>query len=227
MAEAVSTAGAHPKRRASARERLLAAANELFYAEGVQTVGIDRIIERADVAKGSLYNVFGSKEALVAAYLASRHNGTTGRLTAAIERVDDPRQKILAVFEAQAQLFEQPDFKGCAFIAASTEARPGGLVENAADRFRAWIRGMFTDLARSAGAADPVGLGRQLHLLYDGAGLAARMDHADPRIAQTTRDAAEALLDAALARSDQEASQAALHGATERGHRCLRIDPRC
>src|SRR6202166_2107173 len=74
----------------TARERLLAAANELFYAEGVQTVGVDRIIEHAGVAKASLYNLFGSKEALVAAYLASRHERTTSRLTEAIERVDDP-----------------------------------------------------------------------------------------------------------------------------------------
>ena len=206
MAAAVSTAPTQTKHRASARERLLAAANELFYAEGVQTVGIDRIIERAGVAKGSLYNVFGSKEELVAAYLASRHDGTTSRLTEAIERFDDPRQKILAVFDAQARLFEQPGFNGCAFIAASTEARPGGLVENAADRFRAWVRGMFTDLAEQAGAPDPVRLGRQLHLVYDGAGLAARMDHRDPRIAQTTRDAAQALLDAALTRSHSAGS---------------------
>jgi AcrR family transcriptional regulator len=189
--------------RASARDRLLAAANELFYAEGVQTVGIDRIIEHAGVAKGSLYNVFGSKESLVAAYLASRHDGTTGRLSKAIERSEDPRQKILAVFDAQAQLFERPDFNGCAFIAASTEARPGGLVEAAADRFRAWIRTMFTDLAEQAGAPDPVSLGRQLHLVYDGAGLTARMDRSDPGIAQTTRDAAQALLDASLSRSPQ------------------------
>jgi AcrR family transcriptional regulator len=196
-----ATAPTRTKRRASARERLLAAADELFYAEGVQTVGIDRIIERAGVAKGSLYNVFGSKEELVAAYLSTRHDGTTARLTKAIDRFDDPRQKILAVFDAQARLFEQRDFNGCAFIAASTEARPGGLVENAADRFRAWIRAMFTDLAEQAGAPDPVSLGCQLHLLYDGAGLAARMDHGDPGIAQPTRDAAEALLDAALPRS--------------------------
>jgi AcrR family transcriptional regulator len=201
-----SAGPARGEHRPSARERLLAAANELFYAEGVQTVGIDRIIERAGVARGSLYNVFGSKEELVAAYLASRHDGTTGRLTKAMERFDDPRQKILAVFDAQAHLFMQPDFNGCAFIAASTEARPGGLVENAADTFRAWIRGMFTDLAEQAGAPDPISLGRQLHLLYDGAGLAARMDHKDPGIAQPTRDAAEALLDAALMRSHRVGS---------------------
>jgi AcrR family transcriptional regulator len=195
----VSTAPAHSEHRTSARERLLAAANELFYSEGVQTVGIDRVIERAGVAKASLYNAFGSKEELVAAYLASRHDATATRLAEAIERFDDPRQKILAVFDAQAQQFEQPDFNGCAFIAASTEAPPGGLVEQAADQFRAWVRGMFTDLAQQLGAPDPVGLGRQLHLVYDGAGLAARMDHRDPGIGPSARDAARALVNAALA----------------------------
>jgi AcrR family transcriptional regulator len=186
--------------RASARVRLLAAADELLYAEGIQTVGIDRILERAGVAKASLYNLFGSKEALVAAYLASRHDLTATRLAAAIARVEDPREKILAVFDAQAKQFEQADFNGCAFTAASTEAPRGGLVAHAADEFRASIRGMFTDLAEQAGAADPGTLGRQLHLLYDGAGLAARMDHRDPGIAPSVREAAESLLDVAVYR---------------------------
>jgi AcrR family transcriptional regulator len=193
-----TTAPAQSEHRASARERLLAAANELFYAEGVQTVGIDRIIERAGVAKASLYNLFGSKEELVAAYLASRHDRTTSRLTEAIDCVEDPRQKILAVFDCQAEQYQRPDFNGCAFIAASTEAPDGGLVEQAADQFRAWMRAMFTDLAQRAGAPVPVSLGRQLHLLYDGAGLAGRMDHHDPEIARATRDAVETLLGAAL-----------------------------
>jgi AcrR family transcriptional regulator len=193
-----STAPARTEHRASARERLLTAADELFYAEGVQTVGIDRIIERAGVAKASLYNLFGSKEELVAAYLASRRDRTTSRLTQALERFEDPRQKILAVFGTQAEQFEEPDFHGCAFIAASAEAPPGGLVEKAAEEFRAWIRAMFTDLAEQAGAPDPDALGRQLHLIYDGAGLAARMDQGDPATAPAARDAAQALLDAAL-----------------------------
>ena len=163
---------------ASARERLLEAADELFYTEGVQTVGIDRIIERAGVAKASLYNVFGSKEGLVAAYLASRHDRTTGRLTGVIERVDDPRQKILAVFDSQADS-TSTDFNGCAFIAASTEAPQGGLVEQAADQFRGWILAMFTDLAEQAGVLDRFAPGHQLYLIYDGAGVAGRMDHHD------------------------------------------------
>jgi AcrR family transcriptional regulator len=194
----VSTAPARIEQPTSARERLLAATDELFYAEGVQTVGINRVIERAGVAKASLYNLFGSKEKLVAAYLASRHDKTTTGLTEAIEGVDDPRQKILAVFDTQAQQYLQPDFKGCAFIAASAEAPADGLVEHACDRFRAWVRALFTDLAEQAGAPDPARLGRQLHLIYDGAGLAGRMDHHDPAIAPSAREAVEALLDAAL-----------------------------
>jgi AcrR family transcriptional regulator len=203
----VSTAPAPTEHRSSARERLLAAANELFYAEGVQSVGINRIIERSGVAKASLYNLFGSKEELVAAYLASRHDRTTSRLTEAIESVDDPPQKILAVFDAQAQQYQQSDFNGCAFIAASTESPSGGLVEHAADHFRAWIRAMFTDLAEQAGAPDPASLGRQLHFIYDGAGLAGRMDHHDPSIAPAAGDAVRALLDAALTRPGRVASR--------------------
>ncbi len=198
----MSTAPARTEHRPSARDRLLDAANELFYAEGVQTVGIDRIIERAEVAKASLYNLFGSKEELVAAYLASRHDFTTGRIVKAIESVDDPRQKILAVFDSQAKQYQQRDFHGCAFIAASTEAPPGGLVEQAADEFRAWMRNMFIELASQAGAPDPVSLGRQLHLVYDGAGLAGRMDHHDPAVAPATRDAVHSLLPAAIPGAD-------------------------
>jgi AcrR family transcriptional regulator len=184
--------------RSSARERLLAAADELFYAEGVQSVGIDRIIDHAGVAKASLYNLFGSKEELVAAYLASRHSDTIGRLNDAVAHAATPRQKILAVFEVQADLFRQADFHGCAFVAAAAEAPEGGLVDRAADDFRASLRQMFIDLARQAGARSPTTLGRQLHLIYDGAGLAARMDKGDRAIARSARAAAETLLDAAL-----------------------------
>src|SRR5277367_544007 len=90
----------------SPRERLLEAATELFYAEGVQSVGIDRVIERAGVAKASLYSTFGSKEELVRAYLDHRHEVILGRLRAAIDAAgDDPVERILAVFDSQAKLY--------------------------------------------------------------------------------------------------------------------------
>ncbi|MFJ4918384.1 TetR/AcrR family transcriptional regulator [Streptomyces sp. NPDC088725] len=181
----------------SARERLLAAANELFYAEGVRTVGIDRIIEHAGVAKASLYNTFGGKEQLIRAYLESRRATITGRITRAVERHHTPRERLLGVFDAQGELFTEPGFHGCAFANASAETRPGSLVEEAADGYRAWVRALFAELAEKAGAADPKALARQLHLLYDGAGLSARMDR-DPSSSVAARAAAAALVDGAI-----------------------------
>jgi AcrR family transcriptional regulator len=186
-----------PGRRPSARRRLIDAASELFYAEGVQSVGIDRVIETAGVAKATLYNTFGSKEALVRAYLEERHAETVGRLTAARAAAKAPREAIMAVFAAQAELFTQPDFRGCAFVAASSEAPRGGLVEQAADEYRAWIRALFRDLAVDAGASDPDMLAAQLQLIYDGAGLSARMDRRSD-ISDPARAAVNALLDAQL-----------------------------
>jgi AcrR family transcriptional regulator len=180
----------------SARERLLAAANELFYAEGVQTVGIDRVIEHAGVAKASLYNTFGSKENLVQAYLEGRHEATLERLRRSIARHSEPRRRLLAVFDAQAEIFAEPGFHGCAFTAASAEAPDGGLIQQAADQYRVDIRGLLTDLARDAGASDPAALGRQLQFLFDGGGLAAQMDR-DPAVAVAAKAAAALLLDAA------------------------------
>lgn len=181
----------------SVRERLLAAADELFYREGVQTVGIDRIVQKADVAKASLYNLFGSKEELVQAYLDARHAETRKQVERTLTRFRTPRDRLLGVFDAQGQQFTEPDFNGCAHMTASAEARHGSPVECATDRYRQWVRTLFTDLAREAGVADSDGLARQLHLLYDGAGVSARMDR-DPSAATTARAAAAALFDAAV-----------------------------
>ena len=138
--------------RGSARERLLAAANELFYNEGVHTVGIDRIIAQAGVAKASLYNTFGSKDELVRAYLQTRHASVTQRITQAVERYDTPRERLLAVFEGQGELFAQPDYRGCAFARASAESHPGDPAEQAAEAYRQWVRALLTDLAASSAA---------------------------------------------------------------------------
>ncbi len=183
--------------RLPARERLLAAANELFYNEGVHTVGIDRIIEQAGVAKASLYNTFGSKDELVRAYLETRHASVAERITRAVERYDTPRERLLAVFEGQGELFASGNYRGCAFARASAESHPGDLVEQATEAYRRWVRTLLTELAEQAGVPVPQELARQLHLLFDGGGLSARLDH-DPAAASAARAAATILLDAAL-----------------------------
>jgi AcrR family transcriptional regulator len=183
----------------SPRDRLLQAASELFYAEGVQSVGIDRVIERAGVAKASLYSTFGSKEGLVCAYLNARHEETLARLRSAVAATEDPIERLLAVFDAQARLFHTPDFHGCAFTAAATEAPSGGRIDAAVQSYRHDIHVLFNELAVAAGVPDPEVLASQLQLVYDGGGLAANLDK-NPEIATAARAAASALIATALAR---------------------------
>jgi hypothetical protein len=137
-----------------------------------------------------------ARKGLVRSYLESHHAVTRERVSQALTRFRTPRERLLGVFDALDELFTDPGFKGCAFEMASAEAPPGGAVERAAGAYREWVRTLFTTLAQDAGVADPDALARQLRLLYDGAGLSARMDH-DPSAATTARAAAAALLDAA------------------------------
>jgi AcrR family transcriptional regulator len=181
----------------SARERLLAAASELFYAEGVHTVGIDRVIERAGVAKASLYSTFGSKEELVSAYLEARSAARKERITAQIAKHTDPKKRLLAVFDLLGEISADRKFRGCAFVNASAEG-PGGpeRVRKPACEYRAWMRNLLVELAREYGAADPEQLGGKLVVLYDGAMIGASMD-GDPHRAAEAREIAEQLVDAA------------------------------
>ena len=181
--------------RRSARERLLAAADELFYEEGVHTVGIDRVIERAGVAKATLYSAFGSKDELIRAYLQARHAARQERITRKLARYDTPRERLLGIFDILGETIAEPGFHGCAFVNASAEARPGSAIEEVSDESRAWIRSLLAELGQEAGAADPQRLARQLALLYDGATVGARMDR-DPGAAATARAAAVTLVDA-------------------------------
>jgi AcrR family transcriptional regulator len=185
--------------RLTARERLLAAANELFYAEGVHTVGIDRVIERAGVAKATLYSTYGSKDELIRAYLVGRYELRRERTMRAVVSHDSPRERLLSVFDVLAESLAQPNYHGCAFVNASAEAAPGSPIIEAADDYRAWLRGLLTELAREAGAARPEQLAARLQLVYDGAAVSARMDHDAAAAAASGRAACTALIDAALA----------------------------
>jgi hypothetical protein len=88
-------------------------------------------------------------------------------------------------------------FRGCKFISAAAESGPGEAAEVVAEKYRAWLWSVFTDLARAAGTRDARQVGRQLFLLYDGAAVAARMDEDREAAARAMRSAAVALLDAA------------------------------
>jgi AcrR family transcriptional regulator len=170
-------------KRLSARERLLAAADELFYRDGVHSTGIDAVIEKAGVAKGSLYYIFGGKDELVAAYLRRRLDTWRDRVKAAQAGIDDPEEKILAVFDALADYVSLPEYRGCPFVNAAAEAPAGKAQELAIKEYRRWVRESFDGLAADTGVADPAALADALILLYDGA-------LATAEVASTARTAA-------------------------------------
>jgi AcrR family transcriptional regulator len=182
------------QRQRSAKQRLLQAADDLFYNEGIHTVGIDRVIAHAGVAKGSLYYSFTGKDELVHEYLTQRHRMWAERVIAGIEAHADSRARILAVFDVLADLFAQPDYRGCAFMNATGEAAPDSVEARAATTFRAWVHHLFLGLATDAQSARPKQLAETLVLLYDGAVATAQMDKA-PEAARTARRTAELVLD--------------------------------
>ena len=192
-----SSSQASSQDRRPARERLLAAADELFYEEGVNLVGIDRVIERAGVAKASLYDCFGSKEELIRSYLEQRHEARQVRLRDWLARYATPRDKILGIFDYVAESVARPDYRGCPFARASAEARPGSSVKTVCDESRAWNLALFADLARQAGATDAERTAQQLRLLYDGASVSAHVD-GSAAAAVAARALAEVVLNAAI-----------------------------
>jgi AcrR family transcriptional regulator len=182
------------QRRRTAKARILHAADELFYNEGIHAVGIDRVIAQAGVAKGSLYYSFTGKDDLICAYLAHRHSRWAERINAGVAAHTDPRDQILAVYDVLGALFAQPDYRGCAFVNATAEAAPDSVETRAATTYRAWVHQLFLDLATATGTADPHHLADTLVLLYDGAVATSQMDRT-PDAARTARRTAELILD--------------------------------
>src|ERR1700687_1057318 len=188
-------------KRPSARERLLAASDELFYRDGVHSTGIDAVIEKAGVAKSSLYYIFGGKDELVAAYLRGRHDAWRQRVEAAQAGIDDPDEKILAIFDAIADYVSLPEFRGCPFINASAEAPAGECQELAITEYRDWLRQSLRQLAADTGVAASGALADALIVLYDGALATANTGEPARTAAMTAKRIARLTLAAAKASS--------------------------
>jgi AcrR family transcriptional regulator len=114
---------------ALARQRLLDAADELFYHQGMHRVSINRVIEKAGVPAETLREAFGSADELARAYLRARHTRLQDAITRELPGYPTPRERLVGVFEIHGQSFAEPGFRGCALVTASAEALPGGVVE--------------------------------------------------------------------------------------------------
>jgi AcrR family transcriptional regulator len=152
-----------------ARTRILNAASELFYCEGINATGVGRIASKASVSKRTLYQHFASKSALVEEYLRQlRQEAGEAKRTPAEKSDTTPRAQLLALFDHADG--DDARMRGCPFHNAAVEASGAmpGVERIVHLHKRAYVDGLI-NLAREAGAGDPEMLGNQLALLYEGA----------------------------------------------------------
>ena len=147
----------------SPRDRLLAAADDLFFKEGIRAVGINRILEEARTPIMTLYRHFGSKDGLAAAYLERRGERNAEEVASELaRRASTPREKMLATFDIIVEGLEKGEFRGCPFINATVEmASPDHEVARIARRYKDAGRQWFAEFAAEAGVPDPAGLAIQ------------------------------------------------------------------
>jgi AcrR family transcriptional regulator len=153
------------------RQRILDTAYELFSRRGLRGVGVDEVIERAGVAKATLYRHFPSKEHLALAFLQEREQlWTLGWVEAeARKRGSTPEEQLLAIFDLFDEWFHREDFEACSFINVLLELNSRTHpVGNACVAHLENIRGVLRTLAEEAGIEDTDGFARTFHILMKG-----------------------------------------------------------
>ena len=163
--------GAPAKGEASARERILATANELFYREGIRAIGVDTVVERSGVSKTSLYRLFESKDALIAAFAAERDQSFWARWDHIEElHTDDPRALLDALLSGIAERIGRPAYRGCPFLNLMAEFpdqnHPGRVV---ARGNKEELRARLATIVARLGAANPNRVASQLAMIINGA----------------------------------------------------------
>jgi AcrR family transcriptional regulator len=171
-------------------ERILAAADKLFYRQGIRAVGVDAVAAEAGVSKRTLYNHYPSKDALIAAYLTARFRH--------VAPSDAPaREQILGAFDRLERILADGSFRGCPYVNAVIEiGDPKHQAASIAIQFKEQRRLWYRALLERLGVKDADGLATQLQILAEGA-LAAALVRGNPALARSARAAAEVLLDAA------------------------------
>lgn len=184
----------------ASRDTIVEAADALFYGRGIQSVGMDDIRTAAGVSLKKLYSVFPSKESLVTAVLASRHEVWESGIAHAVDLSTTPRGKLLAMYDFLEQWFGDVSFRGCGFINAFGElgATSPAIVTIAREHkesFQRYVEGLVR--ATGLSGTDAEELAAELALLAEGAQTTAAIA-GTVTPAAIARRAATTLIDAAL-----------------------------
>ena len=178
------------------RRRLIAAADGLFYGQGIRAVGVDAVAEAAGVTKRTLYYHFASKDDLIAAYLEERDLPTLGRYQGLIPEPGEPAaRQVRRIFEQLGKNAKHPSWRGCSFLRAAAEFAnlPGHPARVVAARHKKRFEGWLNEILTADGFTEAADLARQIMILFDGA-VAQILVHRDPSYALSARDAASTLL---------------------------------
>lgn len=185
-----------PEPPARGRGRLVGVAMRLFYAHGINAIGLDRLLEEAGVSKTAFYKHFESKEDLVVATIQARDAWELERWKQAVVALagDDPRAQLIALVDILDVLFNDPSFNGCQFINAAAEfPNPNDPVHQAAAAHKIASRNMVRDIAAAAGAPDPETFADAYTLLFEGT-LILRQVHDRDDAAKVARPVFERLI---------------------------------
>jgi AcrR family transcriptional regulator len=182
-----------------AAERILDVAGRLFYANGIHAVGVELIAGQAGVTKKTLYDRFGSKDALVTGYLRRRHERWSRHVLAVVERNPrtPPAKQLLLVFDALEGWMATENYRGCGFINAQAELpdgdHPGRRVIGEDE---VWLLGYLRELAERANVRNPRRLAYSLLILLEGATVTASLGVV-PSAIGNAKQVAKVLIDTA------------------------------
>ena len=180
----------------STRARIIQAASDLFYAEGIRAVSVDAVAERAGVTKKTLYYHFRSKDELVEAYLVARDSPNLAAFARWFDRAEGALpERVAAVFLAIGRQARNKNWKGCGFLRTAAELAnmPGHPAIKVGAAHKKRVEDWFAACLAEAGLSDAVVLGRELRLLMDGL-FSALLFHRDPAYAEAAADAARRLV---------------------------------
>lgn len=181
--------------RPGARDRLIETAYQLFARHGIQAVGVDEIIRRADVAKATFYNHFASKDDLVLEFLNLREQRwTLAWIDAeARRRADTPEEQLLTIFDLFDEWFHREDFEADSFVNVLLELGPTHPAGKASIEHLGNVRAIITQLAEEAGLRATESFTRSWHILMKGSIVCAAAG--DPEAAKRAQAMAKLLIE--------------------------------
>jgi AcrR family transcriptional regulator len=175
------------------RERLMDAAGELFYREGLHAVTADRVADHAGLTKPTIYNLFGSKDALVLETLERRGEQIRRHIEERAETHGDPERKLLEVLQVHAEMLTSEGFHGCPLVIAAVQAPDSGRARELAHTHKLWLQTLLAQFAKRAGLKSPDALASSLVLVLEGAAAMSAVQPVD-LVARHARAATRALI---------------------------------